>query len=117
MITVTIEASKTYDILIGRGLLDACGEKLGAVLPKVQKVMLVGDDTTMELYGDRAQASLSAAGYTVTRFVFPHGEENKNLAIFAGLLEAMASAGLTRTDCAVALGGGVVGDLTGFAAA
>jgi len=117
MITVTIEASKTYDILIGRGLLDACGEKLGAVLPKVQKVMLVGDDTTMGLYGDRAQASLTGAGYAVTRFVFPHGEENKNLSTFADLLEAMASAGLTRSDCAVALGGGVVGDLTGFAAA
>lgn len=117
MITVNIEASRSYDILIGRGLLDRCGEHIRAALPKVQKIMLVGDDTTMGLFGDRAQASLADAGYTVTRFVFPHGEENKNLTTFAALLEAMAEARLTRTDCAVALGGGVVGDLTGFAAA
>lgn len=117
MITVKIEASRCYDIHIGRGLLDACGPCVKEALPKVRKVMLVGDDTTMGLFGDRAEASLTGAGFGVTRFVFPHGEENKNLTVFASLLEAMAEAGLTRTDCAVALGGGVVGDLTGFGAA
>ncbi len=117
MITVKIEASRCYDIHIGRRLLDACGGYVKEALPKVQKIMLVGDDTTMGLYGDRTEASLTGAGYAVSRFVFPHGEENKNLTTFAALLEAMAGAGLTRTDCAAALGGGVVGDLTGFAAA
>jgi len=117
MTTVKIEASRCYDIHIGKGLLDACGTYIRDALPGVQKIMLVGDDTTMGLYSGRAEASLAASGYAVTRFVFPHGEENKNLTTFAGLLEAMAAAGLTRTDCAVALGGGVTGDLTGFAAA
>jgi len=117
MITVSIQSSRNYDILIGRGLLDQCGSRIRSVLPKVQRIMLVGDDTTVGLYGDRTEASLREQGYAVTRFVFPHGEENKNLTTFAALLEAMARAGLTRSDCAVALGGGVVGDLTGFAAA
>ena len=116
MTTVHIEASRCYDIHIGKGLLDTCGTYIRETLPKVQKIMLVGDDTTMALFADRVEASLTKTGFAVTRFLFPHGEENKNLTVFAALLEAMADAGLTRSDCAVALGGGVVGDLTGFAA-
>lgn len=117
MITVNMTASKSYHIHIGRGLLDECGTMLRETLPKVHSVMLVGDDTTMGLYGDKVERSLTHAGYAVNRFVFPHGEEQKNLATYGELLSAMAGAGLTRSDCAVALGGGVVGDLTGFAAA
>lgn len=117
MITVPITASKSYNIYIGSGLLSHCGEKLKETLPKVRTVMLVGDDITMGLYGEKVETSLMHAGYAVTRFSFPHGEAQKNLTTYGALLSAMAEAGLTRSDCAVALGGGVVGDLTGFAAA
>jgi 3-dehydroquinate synthase len=61
--------------------------------------------------------SLQAAGYAAERFVFPHGEQSKNMATYAALLSALAGAGLTRTDVVVALGGGVTGDMAGFAAA
>lgn len=117
MVTVAITASKSYNIYIDRGLVDRCGREVRATLPKVKKVMLVGDDTTMSLYGDRTARSLAENGLDVARFTFPHGEESKNLATYGALLAAMAEAELTRSDCAVALGGGVVGDLTGFAAA
>lgn len=117
MVTVAITASKSYNIYIDRGLLDRCGKEVRATLPKVKKVMLVGDDTTMSLYGERTERSLVESGLTVARFTFPHGEESKDLATYGALLTAMAEAELTRSDCAVALGGGVVGDLTGFAAA
>ncbi len=117
METVTIEAGRPYQIHIAAGLLNETGAYLRQSLPKAEKVMLVGDDTTMGLFGDRVESSLSDAGLTVARFVFPHGEAQKNLTTYASLLTAMGEAGITRTDCAVALGGGVVGDLTGFAAA
>lgn len=117
MVTVEITASKHYNIYIGSGILQDCGARIQEVLPKVRTVMLVGDDTTMGLYGKAVEASLAQCGLTVARFTFPHGEESKNLATYGALLDAMAEAALTRSDCAVALGGGVVGDLTGFAAA
>ncbi len=117
METVTIEAGRPYQIHIAAGLLAETGAYLRQTLPKVEKVMLVGDDTTMDLFGDRVEQSLTGAGLTTARFTFPHGEAQKSLATYAALLTAMGEAGITRTDCAVALGGGVVGDLTGFAAA
>ena len=64
-----------------------------------------------------AGCSLKAAGYDVTLHVFPAGEESKNLSSIAAMLEAFAQFGLTRTDFAVAFGGGVTGDMAGFAAA
>jgi 3-dehydroquinate synthase len=70
-----------------------------------------------KLYGDTVEQSLRAAGYAVTRFVFPHGEQSKNTETYVSLLCALAGASLTRSDIVVALGGGVVGDMAGFAAA
>jgi len=116
-ITVHIEASRPYDIIIGRGILTESGERIRTVLPKVQKIMLVGDDITAGLYGKNVVDSLTEAGFSVVQFIFPQGEANKNITTFAALLEELATAGLTRSDCIVALGGGVVGDLAGFAAA
>ncbi len=116
MQTVTIETNHPYQIHIAPGLLDKTGFYLRQTLPKAEKVMLVGDDITMGLFAERVETSLTAAGLAVVRFAFPHGEAQKNLTTYASLLTAMAEGGITRTDCAVALGGGVVGDLTGFAA-
>lgn len=78
---------------------------------------IVSDDTVFSRYGSRLEASLKAAGWDVVRFVFPHGEARKNLATYGELLSFLAEQHLTRTDVIFALGGGVTGDLAGFAAA
>ncbi len=114
---VTVNASRTYDILIDKGLLSNVGKHLSCLHPAPAKVMIVTDDTVNTLYGDTVEKSLVASGYTVSRFVFPHGEESKSTATLVSLWNALARAGLTRTDLIVALGGGVVGDMAGFAAA
>lgn len=116
MKTITVSASRTYDIRIGHGLLAALGEAVRG-LGKVEKVFLVSDTQVYPVYGGAAEASLKAAGYSVSSFVFPAGEESKNGETFLKLLNALAQAGLSRSDLLVALGGGVVGDLAGFAAA
>jgi len=122
MKTINVSASKSYDVLVGDGLLRQAGEKIAAVCGNrasggINAVMLVTDDTVNGLYGDAAENSLRSAGYTVSRFVFPSGERSKNMDTFAALLNALGDANLTRSDAVAALGGGVPGDMAGFAAA
>ena len=113
---VTVNASTTYDILIGNGLLSEAGS-LCAKAVGLCRVCVVTDDTVEALYFETVRTSLSKAGYDVLKFVIPHGEASKNTTSLVELLEFLASHHLTRSDCLIALGGGVVGDLTGFAAA
>lgn len=115
MKTVTVSASRRYDILIERGLLRRAGELVRGVT-NAGTVMLVSDDSVWPLYGETVQKSLAAAGFSVCRFVFPHGESSKCAKTYLALLDALCENQLTRADAALALGGGVVGDLTGFAA-
>lgn len=116
MITVPVKASRDYDIVIGRELLKDAGSYLRKVC-ECETVMLVCGDIVAGLYAGTVQASLEAAGYRVCRFVYPHGEQSKTAETYFALLNALAENGLTRADCIVALGGGVTGDLAGFAAA
>ena len=116
MKTVTISASKTYDIKIGSNLLDTIGREIQS-LGRVSKVCVVSDSNVFPLYGQRTRASLESAGLQVHEFVFPAGETSKNAGTFIALLNYLAQMQLTRTDMIIALGGGVVGDLAGFAAA
>lgn len=116
MTTIEVNASKRYQVQIGPGLLPGLGEKVAA-LGKVQKVCIVSDSTVWPLYGAAADASLHAAGLNTCSFVFPAGEASKCGTTFLELLNFLAENRLTRSDILVALGGGVVGDLTGFAAA
>ena len=115
MKTVTVSASRRYDILIERGLLRRAGELVRGVT-NAGTVMLVSDDSVWPLYGEAVQKSLVDAGFSVCRFVFPHGESSKCAKTYLALLDALCENRLTRADAALALGGGVVGDLTGFAA-
>ncbi len=117
MRTVTVNASRTYEVQIERGLLKRAGACMQALLPPPRTVMVVSDDTVDALWGGTLTKALSDAGYHVKKFVFPHGEASKTTDTVVALWNALARAGLTRTDCLAALGGGVVGDLTGFAAA
>ena len=111
MRTVRVKASREYDIVIGR---DLC-------LPKADrpecKLALIADDRVWSLYGARTQAKLTACGYRVVPYTFPQGEASKNMNELSRLLEFLAAQRLTRTDMIAALGGGVTGDMAGFAAA
>ena len=115
MNTVHVAASRQYDVLISHGILQTAGERLCTVTA-AKTVMLVSDDSVWPLYGDPVKGSLEAAGITVCSFVFPHGERSKCAQTYLALLDALCKNHLTRKDAVVALGGGVVGDLAGFAA-
>lgn len=113
---VTIHASRSYDILIGRGLLPTLGQE-AKKFPKVKTVCIVSETNVFPLHGPAAEKSLQEAGFQVVSFVFPAGEQSKCGEVYLELLNFLARQQLTRSDLLVALGGGVVGDLTGFAAA
>ena len=117
MKTVTVKASGTYDVLIGNGLLKEAGARLLPLFSAPRKIMVVTDDTVRALYGDTLIASLRKAGYEVFEFVFPHGEASKTTDTVVAIWEALAKAQLSRSDLIAALGGGVTGDMAGFAAA
>ncbi len=116
MKTVTVNASKSYDIKIGSGLLATLGEE-ATYLGKAKKIAVVSETNVYPLYGAQAEHSLEDAGFEVVSFVFPAGEKSKCAATYLELLDFLAENKLTRSDLIVALGGGVVGDLAGFAAA
>jgi len=116
MKTVTVNASKRYDIVIGDGILGSIGACC-ASLGKARRVCIVSDSNVFPLYGAAVQGSLEEAGFSVFSFVFPAGEASKNAENYLALLHTLAENNLTRTDLIIALGGGVVGDLAGFAAA
>lgn len=113
---IHVAAQKPYDVLLESGLLQSAGEY---ILPYCQNqyAAIVTDDTVDALYGHVLEKSLSEKGIRTVKFVIPHGEESKNATSFINLLEFLAENHLTRSDLVIALGGGVVGDLTGFAAA
>lgn len=112
---LTTPSGETYPIKTGSGLLDQLGAEIVA-LQKPCRVMIVSDTNVAPLYLERAEKSLADAGFSVYTRVVPAGEQSKCISVFGELLEAFAEAKMTRTDLAVALGGGVIGDLTGFAA-
>ncbi len=116
MKTIDVTASRNYQVLIGSGLLPTLGENVKSVC-KAGKAAVVSDTNVFPLHGAAAVRSLKNAGLEVVTFVIPAGEESKCGSVYLELLNFLAENQLTRSDCLVALGGGVVGDLTGFAAA
>lgn len=116
MTTVPVNTNPPYQILIGSGLLEQVGSLLRDLCP-CQSVMLVCGDIVADLYAPRVRQALEQAGYQVHQFIYPHGEGSKTPETYLSLLRTMAQCGMTRTDAVVALGGGVTGDLAGFAAA
>ena len=116
MRTVTVSASRNYDIQIGSGLLQTLGSEITKVC-KAEKVAIISDSTVWPLYGQTAVDSLKNAGFSVVQHILPAGEASKNSTNYLEILNFLAENQLTRSDCLVALGGGVVGDITGFAAA
>ncbi len=109
--------ARSYDITIAPGLLPRAGEEIKAVCPRANKLFVVTDSNVAPLYYNRLKAGVERTGTQFRGHVIPAGEASKNAAMLSALWEEMAAFGLTRTDAVVALGGGVVGDLAGFAAA
>ena len=116
MTTVHITASLEYDVLIEHGILDKAGELAKPVL-NGRTICIVSDDNVFPIYGKKVIKSFEKAGFRALSFVFPHGEKSKSIKVYTELLEFLLENRFTRSDCLAALGGGVVGDLTGFAAA
>ena len=116
MKTVKVNTSTAYEVKIGSGLLSSLGSETAAVT-KVGTAILVSDTNVWPLYGEIAKESLEKSGFYVLSFVFEAGESSKNADTYLRLLNFLALNHITRQGCLIALGGGVVGDLTGFAAA
>ncbi len=113
---IRVNASKKYDILIGIDLLSDCGKLISETM-SAKRCAIVTDDNVDRYYGEAAVKSLEKAGFSVVKFVFPHGEASKSHTTLLRLYDFLADNSFTRSDFLIALGGGVVGDLTGFAAA
>ena len=116
MNTVTVHTDPPYTVRIGPGLLGRLGELLPSVLSGC-KIAVITDDVVDRLYGPSVEASLKEAGYPVSKFVFLNGEAQKTLGTFGSMLDFLAEEGFDRSDGILALGGGVTGDMAGFAAA
>ena len=125
---IQVYASTDYEVIISSGILDLTGDLISTALNKQASgshssgkkditAVIVSDDNVFPLYGERLEKSLQAAGFKTLNFVFPHGEKSKSLKTYGELMEFMCFSRIKRSDMIVALGGGVVGDLAGFAAA
>lgn len=113
---LTVNVNDKYDILIEKGLLAKSGELVKTVLG-CKKLALISDTNVYPIYGDTVKAQLEAEGFEVFTFVFKAGEASKKTSTVVEMVEFMAENQLTRGDGVVALGGGVCGDMAGFAAA
>ena len=113
---VHVDVGEGYDVHIGSGLLARSGAMLCEAFGK-RRVAVICDDTVQRIYLQKVKSSLESAGFDVVSLAFAHGEEHKTIATFGEILEFLAVSRLTRSDLLVALGGGVTGDVAGFAAA
>ncbi len=110
---IDVECSRDYQVKIANGLLKQAGNELRPLWPKA-KIAVVTDSNVAPLYFSKLEKAL---GENVPLYVFPAGEKEKKLSNFAEILEFLAREQITRDDLLIALGGGVTGDMAGFAAA
>lgn len=114
--TIRVKTSSEYDVLIGENLIQDVGSLVGNISQQC-KVALITDDVVDGIYSAVVTSSLEKCGFNVKKFVFPHGEQSKNLSTYSQIICFLADNEFTRTDMVLALGGGVTGDMAGFAAA
>lgn len=114
---VAVNASRVYDIIIDKGILDKSGELAAEVLKKPCAAAILTDSNVAPLYLERLEKSLQSAGFSTVSYVIPAGEGSKCAENYLAFLSFLAQNKITRADCIFALGGGVVGDLAGFCAA
>lgn len=116
MTEIKVSASRNYSVLIGSGLLKNAGEYIKDFC-KNNIAAVITDDIVDGLYYEDLERSLNEKGITAVKFVMKNGESSKNAENFIAILNFLAENRLTRSDLVIALGGGVVGDIAGFAAA
>lgn len=118
MIKLTVNASRKYDVVMERGALAKAGGYIGEA--DGRKICIITDVNVDKLYGQPEHdlyRSLAACGFEIHKYVFPGGEDHKDMDTISSILEFLAEQGFTRSDLLLALGGGITGDITGFAAA
>ncbi|MDE6671281.1 MAG: 3-dehydroquinate synthase [Ruminococcus sp.] len=113
---ISVRTSTPYEVLIERGSIKKSGELI-AEITKSRKVAVITDDIVGSLYGETVIDSLRENGFECTVFTFPNGEQSKNLTVLGQIFDFLCESGITRSDIIIALGGGVVGDIAGFASA
>jgi 3-dehydroquinate synthase len=106
---------RSYDIVIGRGLIGSLGARIAALRPRA-KTIIVTDENVARHHLAAVEAALAGAGVATSRAIIPIGEGSKSFRMFEQVCEAIIAARIERGDLVVALGGGVIGDLAGFAA-
>ncbi len=114
---LTVRTSDNYNIIIERGCIKQIGTFAENLLNKGSKAFIISDSNVLPIYGKTTADSLKAAGFKVYEYAFPAGEESKRLNTIEEMYFKLSENGFTRSDFIVALGGGVTGDMAGFAAA
>jgi 3-dehydroquinate synthase len=107
---------RSYSIVIGRGQLSSLGQRIAALRPRA-KAAIISDETVARYHLAATEAALAGAGIDSTCVTVPAGENSKSFPVFEKVCEALLASRIERGDLVVALGGGVIGDLAGFAAA
>ena len=115
MLTIDMNVLRPHKIAVGRDLLKDCGKYIKWAHGPCS-VLIITDEEVDELYGDTVAASLEEEGFEQVRFVFASGEQSKNLGLIDSVYQVLSEKEFDRTDLIVALGGGVAGDIAGFAA-
>ena len=115
MLKMTVAAPPPYDILIDRDFLGQCCDFIKP-LTKAKKILVISDSNVAPLYAKKIVFALEKENFNASLFTFPAGEENKTFGTVSSMLDAMCRFGLTREDLVIAVGGGVTGDMVGFAA-
>ena len=116
MVTINVQTKQGYRVLVGANLLSEAGDYIQKI-KSCCKIAIISDTNVWPLYGNILSDSLSTAAYESVHYVFQAGEESKNTETYFKILNFLAENKISRTDLIVALGGGVVGDIAGFAAA
>jgi 3-dehydroquinate synthase len=116
-VIIKVNTSVPYSVIVENGAIKKLGEVAAAVCKKNAKVMVISDTNVFPLYGEGVMESLEKCGLKPFQFVFEAGEESKNLGTVSKMYRALAENQFTRSDMIVTLGGGVTGDMGGFAAA
>lgn len=117
MKVIDVKASIEYKVTIGSGVINETGRIVKEVAKGITKALLVSDTTVAPLYADKVKAAIEEEGIEVYEYTFEAGEQSKNIDTITAMWGTMAKAGFTRTDAIVSVGGGVAGDMSGFAAA
>ena len=116
MTIIPVTASRKYDVIIGENLITDTGSYVSQVVSPCTAA-IISDTNVWPKHGENVEKSLQQAGFRTCNYVFPAGEESKTSQTYLSILNFLAENHITRADVLVALGGGVVGDITGFAAA